>query len=90
MSEIDLKINNIELMHMAVDMLSQSISTQESLNTIYEKLGIKDEECVYNRLSARFNYQIIRGCVGIMELNTDQIKTLSQKDIIDNNFKYTE
>ena len=87
MNEIDIRTNNIDLMNMAIDMLRQSISTQESLNSIYEKLEIKNEDSTYGKQSARFNYQIIRGCVGLLEINTDQIKILSTQDIINNNYE---
>lgn len=80
-----MKPSRLDLLDMAINMLNQAKDTQKSLEEISRKSEINGGECFEIQINekewARHVYNIVRSGVGILELNTDEIRSLSQKEV---------
>lgn len=73
--------NRQDMLDMAIDMLKQAKVAQESLDRIREKTNTPDSKLINNSMWAKHCYNIVRGGIGIIEINTNDLKILSEKDI---------
>lgn len=74
-------INRLQMLDMAIDMLKQARETQISVQRISEKGNVEESMFINNSQWAKHTYNIVRGGIGIIEINTEELKVLSQKDI---------
>lgn len=77
------KMNRMAMLDMAVNMLNQVRISHESIERIVDNndiplVGFSETNDPYNPLWARYVYDIVRACVGILEINTSDIQTLSK------------
>lgn len=77
-------INRQQMIDMAIDMLKQARLTQISIQEISEKASIEESMFINNSGWDKHVYNVIRGGVGIIEINTEEIKVISSKDIYKN------
>ena len=74
-------INRLQMIDMAIDMLKQARETQISIQKISEKASIEESMFINNSGWAKHVYNVVRGGIGIIEINTEELKVLSSKDI---------
>lgn len=77
------RMNRLAMLDMAVNMLNQVRVSHESIERIVDNneiplVGFSETNDPYNPLWARYVYDIVRACVGILEINTSDIQTLSK------------
>lgn len=79
-----MKIDRIQMIDMAINMLSQAKTSQQSIEKIVENndislIGFGDQKSTSNdSLWGKYIYSIIRGAVGLLEINTSDIQSLSK------------
>jgi hypothetical protein len=69
------------MIDMAIEMLKQARETQISIQNIAEKASIEESMFINNSSWAKHVYNVVRGGIGIIEINTEELKVLSSKDI---------
>src|SRR5580692_5158885 len=78
-----MKTTRIEMLNMAMNMLEQAKIAQLSFEKIAEKSYLECKDCseIIDSRWAKNIYIIIRGAVGIIEMSTNDIRIISEKDI---------
>lgn len=72
-------IDRIEFLDMAINMLTQAKISQKALEEIYDKADEEMKSKINDQIWARHIYQIIRGVMGIIEMNTTDLVLLSNQ-----------
>lgn len=84
-----MKIDRIQMLDMAINMLNQAKSSQQAIEKIVDNndlslLGFGDKKGdVTNGLWGKYIYSIIRGAVGLMEITTSDIERLAEAKCVE-------
>lgn len=73
--------NRLELIDMALSILQQVKTSQEALNKVIDKADIQENRFINSSMWAKHVYNIVRGGVGLIEINANELKILSERDI---------